>query len=414
MDPTMTEHDFRFPRRPHHPGRHDDDGGDYDGLTSTSSELSKGFGVANNDLLGSALFPSLDNAADDSPWAIDEMQKDDPLAAQVWKFFAKTKQQLPNQQRLENLTWRMMALSMRKKKQEDEARQYRDHQTRYVAFLYVKSHTCETKVFVPRYRHCPCVLHHRWAGILANKRAFFLCPARLSRLNRPATHNAPSGIAQLRKTSEINAGTSADAMNLDDFIFSDHVATPSSLMSPPPAPKLDNASPRQPSASGILIKSRKDPVPNHFVPQSVPHHQRSSNNEFHYVQRHHRKTSIDERRVSTILIFYTSAKDHACHLHPPPSESFESTLAHPTTSIAWFDLPLTRSSRTGNDLPTFRPMCSQSAATCRAGRPTWRLIPSFKDTLSTMPLRLPCSSYLKAAMPLFLSVSTPSWTMTPS
>lgn len=102
----------------------------------------------------------------------------------------------------------------------------------------------------------------------------------------------------MRKTSEINAAAGADAMNLDDFIYSENVATPSGLMSPPPAPRRDDASPGATPASGIPIKSRKGSSSNHFVPQSVPQYQRTGNNEFNYIQRHHRKTSIDERRVS--------------------------------------------------------------------------------------------------------------------
>ncbi|KAJ1300531.1 hypothetical protein OPQ81_005341 [Rhizoctonia solani] len=38
-----------------------------------------------------------------------------PLAAQVWKMYAKTKASLPHQQRMENLTWRMMAMALKKK-----------------------------------------------------------------------------------------------------------------------------------------------------------------------------------------------------------------------------------------------------------------------------------------------------------
>ncbi|CAE6438662.1 unnamed protein product [Rhizoctonia solani] len=38
-----------------------------------------------------------------------------PLAAQVWKMYAKTKAGLPHQQRMENLTWRMMAMALKKK-----------------------------------------------------------------------------------------------------------------------------------------------------------------------------------------------------------------------------------------------------------------------------------------------------------
>ena len=81
-------------------------------------------------------------------------------------------------------------------------------------------------------------------------------------------------------------------MNLDDFIFSENMGTPAGFMSPPSADRHGE------EASGIPIKSRKNASIN-FVPQSVPHHQqRAEDNEFNYVQRHHRKTSIDERRVS--------------------------------------------------------------------------------------------------------------------
>ncbi|CAE6448409.1 unnamed protein product [Rhizoctonia solani] len=50
-----------------------------------------------------------------------------PLAAQVWKMYAKTKAGLPHQQRMENLTWRMMAMALKKKsvpeKKDDEGLQ---------------------------------------------------------------------------------------------------------------------------------------------------------------------------------------------------------------------------------------------------------------------------------------------------
>lgn len=122
MDPTITEHDFRFPRRPDdrssrpqaHRGR--------SSIHELKAELDKTFTVA-DDLLGEApLFPTLENANAGVPASVDQMQQEDPLAAQVWKFFSKTKQQLPNQHRMENLTWRMMALNMRKQSQEEQKR----------------------------------------------------------------------------------------------------------------------------------------------------------------------------------------------------------------------------------------------------------------------------------------------------
>ena len=49
----------------------------------------------------------------------EQLAKEDPLATQVWKMYARTKVTLPNAQRMENLTWRMMALTLKKKKEDD-------------------------------------------------------------------------------------------------------------------------------------------------------------------------------------------------------------------------------------------------------------------------------------------------------
>ena len=134
-----------------------------------------------------------------------------------------------------------------------------------------------------------------------------LSDVRTSRVERQAVpaRNAPSGIAQqLRKTSE--QVSQPEPMNLDDFIIPESVATPVGMANTP-TPSLDaGKKPEERSshslASAIPIKSRKEPG-KHFVPQSVPvsqHHQRVQD-EFGYVTRHHRKTSIDERRVSISL-----------------------------------------------------------------------------------------------------------------
>ncbi|KAL4074056.1 hypothetical protein J3A83DRAFT_4090639 [Scleroderma citrinum] len=50
----------------------------------------------------------------------EKMAKQDPLATQVWKMYARTKAHLPHAQRMENLTWRMMAMALRKKRDEEE------------------------------------------------------------------------------------------------------------------------------------------------------------------------------------------------------------------------------------------------------------------------------------------------------
>ncbi|KAI0305684.1 hypothetical protein B0F90DRAFT_1815267 [Multifurca ochricompacta] len=49
----------------------------------------------------------------------DQLAKEDPLATQVWKMYTRTKANLPHAQRMENLTWRMMALALKKKKDEE-------------------------------------------------------------------------------------------------------------------------------------------------------------------------------------------------------------------------------------------------------------------------------------------------------
>ncbi len=48
----------------------------------------------------------------------EEMQKRDPLATQVWKLYHRAKTQLPNAERMENLTWRMMSMNLRRKEME--------------------------------------------------------------------------------------------------------------------------------------------------------------------------------------------------------------------------------------------------------------------------------------------------------
>ena len=94
-------------------------------------------------------------------------------------------------------------------------------------------------------------------------------------------------------------------MNLDDFIFSDNISTPAGLemSASPEHSKKESEKSSNAVAAAIPIKTRKEPS-QFFVPQSVPvpHHNPRSNEEFNYVQRHIRKTSIDERRVSYYFI----------------------------------------------------------------------------------------------------------------
>ena len=136
---STTEHDFRFPRRPADPyptlqeGSSSHSASTQPGRPGTSTK-DAGAGYldkldfssadsARKDLLREAFFPTWkDDTAGEELDSPDEMQKKDPLATQIWRLYSKTKKQLPNQERMENLTWRMMAMSLRKRRQEEAAR----------------------------------------------------------------------------------------------------------------------------------------------------------------------------------------------------------------------------------------------------------------------------------------------------
>ena len=49
---------------------------------------------------------------------LDNMQRRDLLPVHIWEHYNKTKEQLPNQDRLRNLTWRMMAKNSKPKEEE--------------------------------------------------------------------------------------------------------------------------------------------------------------------------------------------------------------------------------------------------------------------------------------------------------
>jgi GATA-binding protein len=73
-------------------------------------ELSSRDNAVRSSVLRDSYFPDVGGDVD-TP---EEMQKKDPLATQVWKLYSKAKTQLPNAERMENLTWRMMAMNLRR------------------------------------------------------------------------------------------------------------------------------------------------------------------------------------------------------------------------------------------------------------------------------------------------------------
>jgi GATA-binding protein len=78
-------------------------------------EVSTAEDSARHDMLHDAIFPAFGNdAGTPSVESPEEMQKNDPLGTQIWKLYSRAKTQLPNAERMENLTWRMMAMNMRR------------------------------------------------------------------------------------------------------------------------------------------------------------------------------------------------------------------------------------------------------------------------------------------------------------
>lgn len=76
-------------------------------------------------LLSESLFPTKrpskkcltdqDMDTDDEQGDVKNESKKDPLSSQIWRLYTKAKDNLPNGSRLENITWRMMAMTLKKK-----------------------------------------------------------------------------------------------------------------------------------------------------------------------------------------------------------------------------------------------------------------------------------------------------------
>ncbi|KAJ5179996.1 Nitrogen regulatory protein nrfA [Penicillium capsulatum] len=192
-------------------------------------------------LLQDPIFPEWKTGAPRGGENPEEMQRQDPLAAQIWRLYTRTKTQLPNQERMENLTWRMMAMSLKRKEREQQ------------------------------------------------------------RTNANTTSPTPSGIAHLHLSDQASTSSnpgvvpddSHDPMNLDDFIVP--FDSPADYSSHPPTDRHFTAT----STASIPIKSRKDqPVADANVAASFPHppQDQRKNSEFGYVPRRVRKTSVDERQ----------------------------------------------------------------------------------------------------------------------
>jgi GATA-binding protein len=96
-------------------------------------------------------------------------------------------------------------------------------------------------------------------------------------------------------------------MNLDEFIVPTSIGTPAGI-SPTPSSTIADIESATATAPGIPINRRQQQIQDEDLnlarasaPIGGPFEQGRANNEFGYVPRHVRKTSIDERRVSLVL-----------------------------------------------------------------------------------------------------------------
>lgn len=243
-------------------------------LTSASTfesklDISPTDAAARKGVLQDSLFPQWkDDSVSIEPTSPEEMQKADPLMSQVWRLYQKNKSQLPNGERMENLTWRMMSMNLKRLERE-----------RGKGYVF------------------DCIL------IKTFQRE---CVLTLTSLGRPAllpasrtASTGPSGIAQLRQSIDASAESrKQETMNLDDFIVPTSVASPAGIAPSPAADQSDNA-----LASAIPIRRDvRAQDDSHLARASAPSVPPAINHtdEFGYVQRHVRKTSIDERRVSLL------------------------------------------------------------------------------------------------------------------
>lgn len=297
-NPTTTQHDWRFPRRtgqPHTqryaqdnsdaaaPPNSTSSAGRRTNLSDLSLDLSSTYATARDHLLASEPFPALKDDLESEFRSFDDLAEEDPLAIRVWKFYAQTKLRLPDQRRMENLTWRMMHGKLMKRRHEQA-----QSNNRYVAYSgFPVVHSCDYLPF--QYHKSPA----------AHDAHYF--PYRLARA-APVSNgaaNGPSGIAQqLRRSEEEQAIDFLDAMNVDDFLFYENGAPSSYNQGHGPDDDMQGLG-SSTNASAIPINSRKDPF-ERLSPQSVPPPRHE--NEFAYVNRRHRKTSIDERPVSFTFV----------------------------------------------------------------------------------------------------------------
>ncbi|KAF1978050.1 hypothetical protein BU23DRAFT_250303 [Bimuria novae-zelandiae CBS 107.79] len=253
--------------------------------------------AARQGVLATSMFPNLKHG-DEPMESPEEMQRNDPLGTQIWKLYSKARTQLPNAERMENLTWRMMAMKMRGSSSNN------NNNRGYEAAQRARA-------------NAPGDAAPAAAGNACSSSQQQTRPAPMAAPPRPALTSAPSGIAQqLRRSVNLQAAHAPppppppppppacadhNAMNIDDFIQPSSVGSPAGL---PPSPSNETRPSPTANATPPAIPIRKanqhhDPdlsLAHASAPPVPPQLHRDRENEFGYIQRRVRKTSIDERR----------------------------------------------------------------------------------------------------------------------
>lgn len=167
----------------------------------------------------------------------------------------------------------------------------------------------------------------------------FMLTFTIVRLSKQAQANRPSGIAQLRKSTDQQAQSGShtpnalpDSMNLDEFIFPGSVSSPAGISTPPSTEQPSTSSHATAPAIPIRRASQLDDASLHASRASAPSVPPPAfrEDEFGYVPRRVRKTSIDERRVRT---FALAAKTSADTLQPPKRKPESSPQVPPVNNM---------------------------------------------------------------------------------
>ncbi|KAL0088699.1 hypothetical protein J3Q64DRAFT_1730857 [Phycomyces blakesleeanus] len=192
-------------------------------FTDQSTRDIPGPSPAVESILADALFPP--RPSTEQPDSETPSDKKDPLAAQVWRLYTKAKDTLPNGSRLENLTWRMMAMTLKKKKAAEAKAKAEEQQNEFNQDVSPPTHD-DTTVFLsssappaidgfgPNFHSTirPKSNHERNAMVYGSTRA---APSHLSSTIFPQTHTSNGFTSGVHGTNSITIPADSDMEECD-------------------------------------------------------------------------------------------------------------------------------------------------------------------------------------------------------